>query len=70
MLVEGASRGRDGWLEGMAARYLKVAFPAPSPGAARRFQGTLQRVKIDKISEGGLDGHWNEVPVDASGVTL
>ena len=70
VLVEGASRGRDGWLEGMAARYLKVAFPAPSPGAVRRFQGTLQRVKIDKISEGGLDGHWNEVPVDASGVTL
>ncbi|HBO51962.1 MAG TPA: tRNA (N(6)-L-threonylcarbamoyladenosine(37)-C(2))-methylthiotransferase MtaB [Planctomycetes bacterium] len=70
VLVEGASRGRDDWLEGLAGRYLKVAFPAPSPGAARRFQGTLQRVKIDKISEGGLDGHWDEVPVDASGVAL
>ena len=70
VLVEGASGGREGWLAGTAGRYLKVAFPAPSAEASRRFQGTLQRVKVDKITRRGLDGRWDEQPVDASGVTL
>ena len=46
------------------------AFPAPAAEASRRCQGTLQRVKVDMITQGGLDGRWDEQPVDASGVTL
>lgn len=67
VLVEGPVKGREDFLGGMAQRYLKVSFPAPSPGALRRFQGTLQSVKIDKITNGGLQGCWDEIPVNISG---
>ena len=67
VLVEGPVKGREDFLGGMAQRYLKVSFPAPSPGAFRRFQGTLQSVKIDKITNGGLQGCWDEIPVNISG---
>ena len=67
VLVEGPLKGDENYLVGMAQRYLRVSFPAPSSGALRRFQGTLQAVKVDKITEAGLQGHWDEIPVNVAG---
>ena len=67
VLVEGPVKGDENCLVGMAQRYLRVSFPAPSAGALRRFQGTLQAVKVDKITDSGLQGHWDGIPVNVAG---
>jgi threonylcarbamoyladenosine tRNA methylthiotransferase MtaB len=51
-------------LEGLADRYLRVRFPAPSAFARRRFPGTLQRVRVLELTPAGeLQGVWAEEPV-------
>jgi threonylcarbamoyladenosine tRNA methylthiotransferase MtaB len=57
VLVEGLSaEGED--LDGYTDRYLRVRFPAPSPGAARRFAGTLQPVLVTAGGATAAAGAW------------
>ena len=60
VLVEGSSGGaqRGGFLEGLSDRYLRLRFPSPSPGATRRFPGTLQEIRVVGVDERVLDGEW------------
>ena len=65
VLVEGESRDRPGWLEGLTERYVRVRLPAPSPPALRRFPGTLQRVVVERTGDDGVEGVWAELPREA-----
>jgi threonylcarbamoyladenosine tRNA methylthiotransferase MtaB len=61
VLVEGsAAEGED--LEGTTDRYVKVRFPAPSPGAARRFPGTLQPIRVTAAAAARAAGAWAGEP--------
>ena len=57
VLVEGHAAEGEG-LEGYTDRYVKVRFPAPSPGAAGRFPGTLQPVRVTGAGAGWAMGEW------------
>lgn len=46
------------WLEGFTERYMKVRFPAPSPGSESRFPGTFQPVKVHTAEPAHLEGEW------------
>jgi threonylcarbamoyladenosine tRNA methylthiotransferase MtaB len=52
VLVEGAVKGRPGWMQGTTSNYLRVAFPARHPIPA----GSLVRVKIGKTSAASVSG--------------
>lgn len=52
------SAGDTEMLEGLADRYLRVRFPAPSAGARHRFLGTLQEVRVIGVGERALEGEW------------
>jgi threonylcarbamoyladenosine tRNA methylthiotransferase MtaB len=52
VLVEGAVKGRPGWMQGTSSNYLRIAFPAPRPIPA----GSSVRVQVRKTSAAGLSG--------------
>jgi threonylcarbamoyladenosine tRNA methylthiotransferase MtaB len=62
VLVEDSGGEDGGFLEGLADRYLRVRFPAPSERAKDRFAGTLQNVRAVGLGRGShcLDGVWLE----------
>ncbi len=65
VLVEGASGdGLAAELVGTSDRYQRVRFPAPSPGAAARFPGTVRRVEVREVADDGLRGVWAETPAE------
>ncbi|MEM7263065.1 MAG: tRNA (N(6)-L-threonylcarbamoyladenosine(37)-C(2))-methylthiotransferase MtaB [Planctomycetota bacterium] len=63
VLVEGPSKGRDGFLEGLTERYVRVAFPAPSAQSVDRFPGTIHRVRTLSAEGDLLLGEWAESPI-------
>jgi len=70
VLVEGLCRSRGEMepprLQGLADRYLRVSFEAPSRGSIERFAGTIRRVRVTGAGLAGLDGEWAEEPIGAT----